>query len=382
MDKVKNARIPQLVHDLVIEAHRCNFHCQYCLVAEAPSEFRTDRQELLPKQENPQLLAYEEGSALKRMLDPVLEHYRQVFDAPILKISGGEAFLIAGLDALVARSMNVYESVQILTNGSLFSESTLRRLALLNGVHLQISLDGHRYEMNQLRVASPQHHACLLRNLDEAVHAGLPVEIFCVVHRYNAAALAEFADFLLQRFDGAVGLTPFPVRGAVGMRFVPDAGQDIGLVRLMEEFDRYGQILPAKAYLLAMHEIVFKRQPRQLGCVIPRIMLQSFHDGRVTPCPYSWLEEIGSLANDPDRLAAIFGKTAGYRVRGMNPPRASFCRSCVTDSYPLSLFFAHQITLHELCHNRPILGRPRAKARLLDLQQRFDTARESSRDCA
>jgi MoaA/NifB/PqqE/SkfB family radical SAM enzyme len=345
------ARIPLLINDLVIRADRCNLRCEYCLAVESPFRRST------PLRSEPEVEA-------------TLRGFAQVFDAPILKLSGGEAFLLAGLVPLVEAALQSYESVQILTNGTRLAAPALRRLAATGGVFLQVSLDGHRLAMNRLRVASLDRHRRLLANLDRAVDAGLPVQIFCVLHRDNAADIADFADYLRERFAGEVSLVPFPVRGAAGARFAALPSQRAGLDRLIDE-PRHRAILPPPAYLLALREVMFAGGPRRLACAVPALMLQCFEDGVVTPCPYSWLEELGNLAHRPEEVAAAFGQTAGYRVRGQAPPRAPFCRSCITDAYPLSLFFAGAIDLATLLTNQPILSRPRARARLQELQQRW-----------
>lgn len=370
MANTGGVKILQLVNDLVIYEDRCNLHCQYCLAAESPFHPRDPRDVASELSDHP--LRYGSGSPLKATLDEVLVHYGQFFDAPILKISGGEAFLVAGLCSLVEHSLHSYESVQILTNGTLLSEHTLRTLAQLPGVHLQISLDGHTHAMNRPRLPSRNQHQALLGNLDRVAAFGIPLEVFCVLHACNADCLADFADYLLDRFNGTVGLTPFPVRGSEAASLAPRPEQQVGIDRLIADFDHYRPILPPLVYLRHLKQIVFERQPRRIRCFVPLVMLQSFEHGAVTPCPYSWVEEIGNLAICPRDVANRFGKTAGYRIRRQEPPRAAFCQSCITDAYALSLFFNHDIDFTDLSHNRPIFGRPRAQARLFELLARFD----------
>jgi MoaA/NifB/PqqE/SkfB family radical SAM enzyme len=225
--------------------------------------------------------------------------------------------------------------------------------------------------MNRLRVPSPEQHRRLLANLDRAVAAGLPVEIFCVLHRDNATQIGDFADYLLGRFAGRVGLTPFPVRSEAGARFAALPTQRAGVDRLIEEHARLRTMLPPLPYLLALREVMFDGQTRRLPCVVPWLMLQCFEDGVVTPCPYSWLEALGDLAQRPEEVARHFGRTAGYRIRALAPPRAAFCRTCITDATPLSMCFAGKIDLAELVASRPILARPRARARLDELRARW-----------
>jgi MoaA/NifB/PqqE/SkfB family radical SAM enzyme len=276
--------------------------------------------------------------------------------------------LLAGLVPLVESALASYESVQILTNGTRLAAPTVRALADMGGVFLQISLDGHRPAMNRLRVSSRARHHVLLANLDRAVEAGLPVEIFCVLHRENSAEVADFADYLLGRFGGRVGLVPFPVRGEVAAHVAATPSQRRGVDRLVGEFPRYRSILPPLPYLLTLRELMFEPTPRRLACAVPSLMLQCFEDGVVTPCPYSWLEQLGNLALRPDQVAERFGATAGYRIRASVPPRAPFCRRCITDAYPLSLYVAGEIDLATLVANQPILARPRARARLAELR--------------
>ncbi len=362
-------RILHLVHDLVIQTSACNLRCKYCLQQESP--FRQ-----APR--SPPV--YARGQPFKETLDAVLTHYDEVFDAPILKISGGEALLLSGLPALVGHALRTYESVQILTNGTLLSNRLLRSLADRRGTHLQISLDGHLFDMNRLRLRSQPEHDTLMQNLRRADGAGLPVEIFCVLHRHNIERIDSFGDYLLREFDGRVGLTPYPVRGVTSPKFAPEPSQQLGLARMIEAFERYEAILPPRPYMVDLYDRMFPNRARAVRCVVPWIMLQSFDSGRVTPCPYSWVEDLGSLASSDEARAtgAAFGSTPGYRVRAAVPPRAFFCRHCITDGYVYSLFFDNQVTLRDLCHNRPILARPRAHARLAQLKHAWDELANSA----
>jgi MoaA/NifB/PqqE/SkfB family radical SAM enzyme len=80
---------------------------------------------------------------LNRMLDIMEEN----FDIPILKISGGEIFLVNGIIDLFEDRASHYTVLQALTNGTLLNEEKVARMAEIKNLQVQFPLDGHTLDM-------------------------------------------------------------------------------------------------------------------------------------------------------------------------------------------------------------------------------------------
>ena len=129
----------QLMHDFVIGTEKCNLRCEYCMSQESPF-----------KDENTK-----KTSNLHANAKQVLGFYRRYFDTPILKLSGGEILLIENIIDLITKESKFYETVIILTNGTIsISRDMLTRLKNLGNIQFQVSLDGHLFEMNSYRYKS------------------------------------------------------------------------------------------------------------------------------------------------------------------------------------------------------------------------------------
>jgi len=369
---LKHEKHNQLVHDLVINEDVCNMDCSYCMVPYSPLNRH-------PHIDKSVVWDYENNFAFREKLDRTLDNYHLYFDAPILKVSGGEILMVKHLEKLLIKESKRYQCVQLLTNGSLFNDEIVEKLKKIPNLHIQMSLDGHSFEMNSYRVKTAGRHRKLLDNLDLLVRNGLPVEIYCVLHNRNTAQLTDFLDWLKARYGNKITFICFPVRHEPAETYRAGPIQLAGLKRVMDQLDCYREILPPLEYLQRMYNFMMDGEPATGRCYIPYLMMSSFEDGTVTPCVYSWVEVTGNLANEPQKLASEFGKTASYRIRSRNPRRAPFCKQCFVDAFVYGFYIDHDIDLETLTWNRPILNLPAVKKRLKEFRTHFSVNREKER---
>jgi len=370
-------RIPLLVNDFVIREDICNSRCAYCLIGD--SLLKEDRSvkrvngivRFNPKKIREPLL-YEAGTPLKNRIDNVLDVTEKYVDASILKISGGEVFLIKNIVGLLEDRCTRYPNAQVLTNGTLLNCEIVKRLADIPNINVQFTLDGHAFEMNSYRVRYQQLQDKLLNNLHLLIEHKIPVEINCVLTDRNTGNLDKFAEYLL-RYEGKLILLPYPVRGTAKSRYFPLAKQLRGIEKIITNYGGYQGILPPSIYLSSLLEFLVTRR-RVLRCSLPLCMFQLFDDGIITPCVNMWTVNLGNILDDvPEPIFHKIGKEKIYDLMLKDKPSTPFCKQCFTPWDIINLYFQDKISLDSVCkmplYNKEEIKRNLATLRTITLQR-------------
>lgn len=334
-----------LGNDLVINEDSCNLSCNYCLTGQSNLK-EGHRLKLIfdpPKRDT-----YGEGTELAQRVDAVSERLRNRFKIPLLKVTGGEIFLVRGIMDFLRREAPKYEVLVIQTNGVLVTEEHLAELRSFGNVVLQVSLDSHLHYGNSYRVQKPDLHAKVVRSISAILNSGIPCEIYSVLNDRSVTEMAEFAGWLAE-FDQPPVCFPFPVRGPDAEEFAVKEDQ----IRLIEEFvdryDEFASVLPPRAYFDRLLSFYHKGK-RTFRCHLPRLVVSTFSDGVVTPCPNIWFSDMGKvLDEDWDAVLDKVGETGLYQALLAERPRLSACHGCFTPWDTLSMYFDDEITLDELC---------------------------------
>jgi molybdenum cofactor biosynthesis enzyme MoaA len=334
-ERERTGRIAFLVNDLVIEEQLCHLRCSYCLtedfnllmaVPDAHRRLTTDR---------------------RAQWHELLQRFHEEVDCPILRISGGEFFWLRASTEFVEECSQMYETVQIITNGILLNNERIERLAAHPNVQLNVSLDGHTPEMNRHRFRPGQARlvALILEQLDRAVAAGIPIEMQSVLTDANAGGQLEFCEFLRDRYGDRVTLYFFPVRGLSAERIGVDPGPVLD--ELAERYDELAAVLPPRAYV--EHAARFMRDGRRsLPCFVTATMAQLFNTGNVSACPHAWIEPITNVLERPGSLGEQAAVHRHYDLFMQERPRFPFCRHCATPSDVINLYFLGEIDDHEI----------------------------------
>ncbi len=236
----------RLLLDFVVLGELCNFRCPYC----------TSRKEGSSLGDRPVERVREN---LRAALDPLADRFL------IYRFGGGELFLAEPIIAwLVDRR---FPHTQFLTNGTILPDTLLDTFReARDRVTLCVSLDGHTVAMNRMRQAPGGMKAStlesILENILRLLQAGVPVEIQTVLSEANCDSLASWLDFLLGHFPTA-GLmnSIFPVRP------LPGAMDRTALRSVVENYDRYREILPSRDYMEGLLRAVSER--RRERCRVP-----------------------------------------------------------------------------------------------------------------
>lgn len=374
MDKENNEKIRHILNDFVTCEEYCNLNCKYCLSEGAQlkenHDFHRVNGRLNFKFDNAKnkILNYCEGHTYKEKIDTTLKNYSEGFDAPIFKISGGEVTLVEKFHDIMKMNSERYEVVQLLTNGILLNEKNIEKLAEIKNINVQLSLDGHTFDMNACRYDSVIAFNIVRNNLDLLYKYGINTELYCVLTEVNISNFFEFCNFILDKYNEKVQIVPFPVRLLGAKKFFPKQEQLESIKKVIDNYHKFKMILPPKAYMEEMYDFIYQGE-RKTRCYVPRIMSQIFDDGVISPCPNCWTVKVGNINKDIDEIKENMVSHPIYRLMLSEEPKTEFCKKCFTDYHVFNLFFDEKISLDELVRNRPDLQGEKTKTRLLELKK-------------
>lgn len=335
---------PMIIHDHVFTDFICNLRCTYC-----PCEVNLMKRggDFLHVSSFGDSTAYRES--ITNFLDrnrEVIKRSKNRIDIPVLKISGGEIFLIPEFMDLLPALVNEYAIVQILTNGTLLNPVIIKKLKIFSNIHIQISLDGHTIEMNAQRFRNPKTLSSILRNLTLLSNVGIPLEINCVLTRFN---IERFFDFVLDfslRFRQCT-MYPFPVRSHPELFPHPDQ------IKLFEQalennFLLVKHILPPIQYFHSLIEFM-KAGKRMKRCYIPHTILATSGDGLLEACTCGPVKTLGNvLLPNADDVYSRVGQDSCYDNVKEPDLSPTCCRDCFTHYEIINLFLEGDLSVEEL----------------------------------
>jgi MoaA/NifB/PqqE/SkfB family radical SAM enzyme len=334
-----------LGNDLVINEDSCNLSCEYCLTGQSNLK-EGHRLKLIfdpPKRDT-----YSEGADLQVRVNTVADRLRNKFSMPLLKVTGGEIFLVRGVMDFLAREAPKYEALVVQTNGVLVNEDHLATLRSFGNVVMQVSLDSHLYSGNSYRVGSPALHDKVMRSIGAILDSGMPCEIYSVLNDRSVSEMADFAGWLASLKRPPVYF-PFPVRGPDAARFAVKPDQVHHIEEFVGRYDEFSGLLPPMAYFRRLLSF-YREGKRTFRCHLPRLVVSTFSDGVVTPCPNIWFSDMGKvLDEDWEQVLGKVGETGLYKALLASRPRLAACHGCFTPWDTLSMYFDDEITLDELC---------------------------------
>jgi MoaA/NifB/PqqE/SkfB family radical SAM enzyme len=335
-----------LGNDLVINEDSCNLSCEYCLTGQ--SNLKDDHRLQLIFQP-PKRDAYVPGSELAARIDRVADRLRSRFSLPLLKVTGGEIFLVKGIMEFLEQEAAKHEVLVVQTNAVLVKPEYLERFRSWGNVVMQVSLDSHLPFGNSYRVASEALHHKVVAAVSAILASGLPTEIYGVLNDRSVTELASYAAWLAESEPTPV-FFPFPVRGPGSDAFKIRPDQ----VNLVEDFvsryDEFAAILPPRAYFARLLSF-YHEGKRTFRCHLPRLVISTFSDGIVTACPNIWFSSMGNVLDDDSGSGPLdqVGETGLYKALLAPRPRLKACHGCFTPWDTLSMYFDDEITLDELC---------------------------------
>lgn len=334
-----------LANDMVLREDNCNLSCEYCLTGQ--SNFKK-RHSLKLIFEPPKKESYNVESTLGRRMDQVVSAVEAEMKLPVIKVTGGEIFLINGIMDFLRGLSTRYASLVVQTNGVLVGLEAAREMRSWGNVCLQISLDAVSFEGNSYRSENRRQHELVLGRIFELLDVGIPTEIYLVL---NDRSIPWLEDTLrsLMKWSETLVVCPFPVRGPDKEKFYPKPEQ-VGLVRsIVDRHGEFAAIVPPIAYWRRLLRFLEEGE-RSFRCHLPRFAFTTFDDGVVTPCPNIWFSTLGNvIQGNAKEVMATLGATAFYQILLAEKPRIDACKGCFTPWDMLSMFIDGEVTIDELC---------------------------------
>jgi MoaA/NifB/PqqE/SkfB family radical SAM enzyme len=362
-----------LGNDLVVNEDSCNLSCQYCLTGQSNLK-DTHRLQLIfqpPKRDT-----YAPGTELADRIDQISDKLRTRFDLPLLKVTGGEIFVVRGILDFLEKQAAKYDVLVVQTNAMLVRDEHLERFRSWGNVVMQVSLDSHLPFGNSYRVPSEALHGKLIDAVARILRSGLPTEIYGVLNRRSVTEIEPFAAWL-SGFSRPPVFFPFPVRGPDAEDFKVQPDQVHLIESFAAKYDEFAQILPPRAYFGRLLRF-YREGRRNFRCHLPRLVVSTFSDGVVTPCPNIWFSDMGNvITGEAASVLDRVGETGMYKALLATRPRLTACHGCFTPWDTLSMYFDDEITLDELC-SAPTYAPPRIRALLAQLKD--DYVRDRDRE--
>ena len=348
-----------LYHDLIVAGNFCNLKCSYCTSVADAGDFGDATS--ASSRRRGATIAVDDVLA---MVDGLRRHV----DAPVIKLSGGELFLLANAVELIEELAGRFAHVQVLTNGTELTPAIVEGLSKRRNVGFNLSLDGHDDAMNALRWGSPRLGERVMAALRDIAAAGRPVEITMVVSEVNAPRLFDFTTFLAD-LPCRVVLVPIPVRGIHATSLFGHAARRefAGLLRSLPS--GFESVLGPLAYYRRLADFLDQAAgTRRNRCHLTTAAVQLFDTGAITPCPVGWTSEIANIKKGGiDAAVSQIGRHKLYELMAREPPRVPVCRTCFSQADMINLYLEGAASLDEMAR-MPLFGSPAALARLAELR--------------
>jgi Predicted Fe-S oxidoreductases len=349
-----------LLTHLLIKQDNCDSACKYCYHK--------------PDSKSETYYTYE--GELKKNLKAIIKYANENFYSPIVKISGGEIFLMTNLKEFVNELFQYYPYVLIQTNGRhLHKNNNLEWIIESKRILLQISLDGHDLDMNEYRFNDQN----ILDNLKHSIKVlkenSVYLEITTVLNNKNSGRYDEFMKFLCELPAGkeknTLKSTPILIVDKEGI-YTPSE-TDIEIVdRVVKDYQQYKEVLPPEKYMQNLSKLMNKEQLKY-QCFNPIVSLNITDDGKIKGCTNILPENVLNVGNvleeDYETLNKRFGHTKFQNLLVSTMQRVPLCKNCFNFCSIYNLYLNDSITLDELCENNYMFHLKEVRETLVELKE-------------
>ena len=357
---MKNQR-EVLMTNLLIKEDTCNANCAYCY-----------RQDAI-KFTEPYLYA----GSLKEKIDKMISFANEKFDSPLIRISGGEIFLMSNLREFVEKLLKNHKYVLIQTNGLRIDKENLKWIIELKRVFIQVSLDGHTLEMNEYRFNKPEVLKNFLHLIEVLKENDVYLELVSVLNNRNMKGFSDFIEYVDGipggRNENALKVTPLLIMDKESF-FKPSKNDLKSLDQMIQNYERFSHILPPKIYLENLNKLLHGEKIKY-QCFNPIATLNMTDDGKIKSCtnvlPERFLN-VGDLTKDsPEEVAEKYGKTKFQKLLLTTKQWFPVCRTCLDFASIYNLYFNDTISLEELSENNYLYGLPELREQLKKVKARI-----------
>ena len=342
----------------LIKQMHCDSSCAYCYLLRGKNINST--------------YAYE--GSLAHHLDGLLEFSKKYFDSPIIKLCGGEIFMMDNLEDYVTNLLDFYPYVIIQTNGRLIQDKDLQWIINSKRILLQISLDGHCLEMNKFRFRDDTVMQRILHIISVLKQNDVYVEITSVIHKFNIKKIEEFILYLESlppgKSNNKLKFTPLLLIDEQGI-YKHSEDDLIHISELINKYDLYQNTLPPLEYMNTFMSKLKGEKPKYL-CSNPIYSLTLTDEGDVKGCTNVLAIDMFNVGNifkeDYESIIDKFGKTKFQKLLLNTIQKIPVCKSCYNFCSIYNLYLNGTITLDELCKNNAMYNLPEVKKHLADIK--------------
>jgi sulfatase maturation enzyme AslB (radical SAM superfamily) len=324
--------------NLTIETELCNLRCKYCWLTNGNEITIRSKSQLITRVEGESLT---KTSSIDKINDQI-ENILKAGQAQVLKISGGEIFMLPEVLETVKKFTDKYKKIQILTNATLLHKFSCQDMEP-SKFAFQVSLDGYTPIANQLRFGKNSRFLTekILESIKILRHLEFNVEINCVITPQNIDELPDYVEFISEEIPN-VTIFPFPVR------FTRPEFQLIGeqqaIDKLIQNHFKFRNTLPPKGYLIALQEML--QHGKQIKCYLPLVTLSSDDLGDIGVCPCGNLGVRGNIMENTIDYFKV--NLDDEKVQNIQKWQYSKCRDCFTHFDVINLFLEGKIQEEEL----------------------------------
>lgn len=368
-----------LLTNLLVKQGNCDSFCKYCYHNREEGDAGNS------SGNNSGIISvYSYAEELKENLDRVLDFSERYFQSPIIKICGGEIFLMTNLKEFVEKLLETYPYVLIQTNGKHLNDETLKWIVGLKRVMLQISMDGHLLCMNRYRFDTQEVLDRLLYALGVLKENDVYVELTSVLNKLNTERYSEFLEYLDQIPGGtqnnSMKATPILL---IDKTNEFKAGEEA--VKKIEELtmpNKYEHILPPLPYMKNLYRLM-RGERIKYRCYNPLISVNYLETGEVKGCTNILPEEelnVGNIFLDREEdIVSAFGKTKLQRLLVETEQWMPLCKKCFNFCSIYNLYLNDTLTLDELCDNNFMFTKAEVRNALKTLKQELKRTVETKR---
>lgn len=358
---MQETRLNVLLTHIIVRPDFCDSFCKYCYERETQN------------QKNTCVYSYE--GEFKNRMEGVLGFGKDYFSSPMIKINGGEIFLMQDLERFVLRLLEDYEYVLLQSNGRHLSKEKMDFIINSKRINMQISLDGHDMEMNQYRFDQPEILEKILNSVQYLVKNDVYVELTSVLHNKNTSRYYEFVEYISKfkrgRFNNNFKVTPILLVDKEGVFKATDKDLS-GLAKVIDCYEKYQDILPPKVYLENLLNLM-QGQRLSYSCYNPVVSLNMVDKGDIKACSNILPENVLNVGNvfegNIEETVYKFGKTKFQSLLLNTRQRVPLCRNCYNFCSIYNLYFNDLITLDELCSRYLMFQRPIMREQLLKIKK-------------
>lgn len=326
----------KVLYNTVVVNQRCDLACTYCDTRNHSFIRHLDQVE-----------------DKKETFIKTIEKYNQLFSAEILEIiGGGEVFLEKDVHKWIEPFVDVYDHVEIVTNGMDIPFDDIKAIDKMVSFSLAVSIDGHTYDMCGSRYPEEAVFRKVFNNVMRLLEEGIYVRLRTVMNPSNRDHIMEYLEFLLPYKD-RISLSLTPVKDKIQpLNLRQDYNEKYleSVDAILANHERYKSFIGPYGYFEELKNY-FLQKGKQLQCFVPFIKTLILIDGKQTACSVNWIKELPNI-HTLESSEGIFEQDI-FKLMNRKKPVISACKEDFGDCDMFNLYMHDRVSPEELAYFKP-----------------------------